>query len=151
MPDRDATERASLYASELRFSLRNNAGAYGFSVMITGSMALLTSQYESPTMLQVFLFFFGAVLSFAGVEAIATRGFRRSLSDEEGTVVVALGASLSLFSIGIALAMVVLCTMVLPATTGWLIAPFAGSMVYLLVTGVEMGIARRIEERRGIE
>ncbi len=43
MPDRDAIERASLYASELRFSLRNNAGAYGFSVMVTGSMALLTS------------------------------------------------------------------------------------------------------------
>lgn len=36
------------YVTELRLSLRNNAGAYGYSVMITGCFATLSATEQPP-------------------------------------------------------------------------------------------------------
>lgn len=151
MPQRNAAQHAGLYASELRLSLRNNSGAYGYSVMITGVMATLSGVNSPPTTGRIFLFLTGAVVSFAVVEAIATRGFKRSLTDEEQSTVVALGSSLSIVSISLAVGAAALVGTVLPDLLGWLVGSFVGSVVFLLMSGFEMGLARKIEEWRGVD
>ena len=137
-----------LYLSELRLALRNNAGAYGYSVMITGALAVLTATYKSPTAGQVFLFLLGAVLSFAVIELLATRGFTRPIDDSEATKVIALGSSLSLVSVAAAVGAALLGAMVLPKTPAWLVGGFLASLIYLLVSALEMSLARRIQEVR---
>jgi|SRR5690625_4619777 len=140
-----------LYVRELRLSLRNNAGAYGYSVMITSVMAMLTALLPSPRPGQIMLFIVGAVGSFAAIEAIATRGFTRSFDDQEATRVVALGSSLNLVSIAVSVAAAAMIGLVLPATVAWLVAPSVASLTYLLLTAVEMTVARRVEEFRNFE
>ncbi|PSK91871.1 hypothetical protein CLV30_1334 [Haloactinopolyspora alba] len=152
MTERGSTPRElGLYVRELRLSLRNNSGAYGFSVMITSVMAMLSALRSPPGPGQIVLFFLGAVASFAIIEAIATRGFTRSLGNQEATKVIALGSSLNLVSIAVAVAVAATTGVVLPATLGWLVGPFAASVAYLLVTAAEMTVARRIEEVREVE
>lgn len=150
MPERNASEHAQLYAKELRLSLRNNSGAYGYSVMITGSMTVMSAVGESPTVAKVVLFLLGALLSFGTVEAIATRGFRRSLRETEPGTVVALGSTLSFVSVTLAVATAGLCSAAVPGSVGWMAGSFAASLTYLLVAGLEMILARYIEQARGV-
>ncbi|QBI55213.1 hypothetical protein [Streptomonospora litoralis] len=141
----------ALYLRELRLALRNNSGAYGYSVMITGALAILSAVYRSPDIGQVFLFLLGAVLSFAAVELLATRGFTRPIDDSEATKVIALGSSLNFASIGLAVGAAAIAGVLLPATLAWPVGGFLGSLVYLLGAAVEMSVARRIQEFRNQE
>ncbi|HEX6196158.1 MAG TPA: hypothetical protein VFZ37_09615 [Jiangellaceae bacterium] len=140
-----------LYVRELRLSLRNNTGAYGFSVMITSVMAMLSAIHDPPQPGQIIAFFIGAVATFAIIEAVATRGFRRSLADREATKVVALGSSLSLVSIAAAVGVATAVGYLLPVSAAWLVGPFLASMTYLVLTAAEMTAARRIQEARNVE
>ena len=141
---------AGLYARELRLSLRNNSGAFGYSVMITSTMAMLSSVEGPPRPAQIVFFLLGAVASFALIEAVATRAFTRSLEDED-TAVIALGASLNLLSIAGGVGVAAGLAVLLPVNLTWLLAPFAASVTYVLVTAVEVSAARRIEEKRRVE
>src|SRR5690625_4233039 len=89
MPRRagDRSSEVGLYIRELRLSLRNNSGAFGYSVMITCTMAMLTSIAGSPRPAHIVLFVLAAVASFALIEVVATRAFTRSLEDEHTTVI----------------------------------------------------------------
>lgn len=140
-----------LYVRELRLSLRNNAGAYGFSVMITSVMAMLSAIHVPPHPGQIITFFIGAIATFAIIEAIATRGFRRSLADKEASKVVALGSSLSLVSIASAVGVSASVGYLLPVAVAWFFGPLLATMTYLFLTAVEMTAARRIQEARNVE
>lgn len=139
-----------LFVRELRLSLRNNAGAYGYSVMITCALAMLGAIHRSPDVGQIFLFVLGAVASFALIETVATRTFTRAL-DDEATKVIALGSSLNLISIASAIGVAALAGSVLPTALAWVGGAFVASATYLLVGAVEMSVARRIEEARNLE
>ncbi len=143
-------QQFSLYLQELRLSLRNNSGAYGFSVMITSVLAVLTSLHRTPGVVHIFLFLFGAVVSFATIQVAATRGFRRSLAEQEQSKVVALGGSLGIVSISVAVGAAALVGLVLPELLAWPVGSFVGSTLYLLLTALEMSAARRIEEARNL-
>ncbi|NED99190.1 hypothetical protein [Phytoactinopolyspora halotolerans] len=137
-----------LYTSELRLSLRINAGAYGYSVMITSTLAMVSAIHAQPEPEQVLLFIVGAVGSFAVIETAITRGFKRKPSDQESAEVVALGSSLSLVSIASAVGVTWLAAAALPEGAAWILCPFAASLTYIGLLGVEMSMARRIEESR---
>jgi hypothetical protein len=61
------------YLHGLRASVRNNASAYGFSVTITATMALLNSILGTPAALEILAFAGGAVVAFAVVELVVSR------------------------------------------------------------------------------
>lgn len=143
-------QQFSLYVQELRLSLRNNSGAYGFSVMITSVLAVLTSLHRTPGVPHIFLFLLGAVGSFAAIQLVATRGFRRSLAEQEKSTVVALGGSLGIVSISVAVGAAALVGLILPEMVAWPVGSFVGSTLYLLLTALEMSTARRIEEARNL-
>src|SRR5699024_5459179 len=152
MPRRagDRSSEVGLYIRELRLSLRNNSGAFGYSVMITCSMAMLTSIAGSPRPAHIVLFVLAAVASFAMIEVVATRGFTCSL-EVDHTTVIALGSSLNLISIALAVGLAAGLAALLPTLLTWLIAPFSASTTFLLFTAVEMMAARRIEEKRRVD
>jgi hypothetical protein len=137
---KDQPRELGLYVRELRLSLRNNAGAYGFSVMITSVMAMLSAIHTPPDPGQIILFFLGAIATFAIIEAVA----------KEATKVIALGSSLNMISIATAVGVSPVVGHVMPASLAWLFAPFLTSMTYLLVTAVEMTVARRVQEARNV-
>ncbi len=99
--------RLRLYRRELRTTIRNNAAAYGYSVLATTSFAMLQALTGTPGIGEIFLFVAGASGSFALLEMFASRFFRKQLRGEP-TEVVALGSSFNMFSIGVGLAVAAL-------------------------------------------
>lgn len=145
-----SSRRTGIYVRELRLSLRNNAGAYGYSVMITSCLATLSATKQSPQVHEIILFILGAVASFALVETIASRGFQRSLRSEEPTQVVALGSALNFVAILVAIGATALVGTWVAAPVSWVVGSFVASVTYLMVTSIEMALARRIEQKRGL-
>jgi hypothetical protein len=133
-----------LFVEGLRTSVTGNAYAYGFSIMITLSLAVLIAERRTPTVGQVFLFLLGAVSGFVVVEAVASRGFRSRDTGEPPQVVVA-GSALAFVSVSAAVGAAALLGEVLDSGVVWPVGAFCASAVYTLLVGVEMMVAARAE------
>jgi undecaprenyl pyrophosphate phosphatase UppP len=144
---REAHSAAHGYLHGLRASVRNNASAYGFSVTITASMALLSSIQGTPTALQIVAFAGGAVVAFAVVELVVSWGFTQGLEDEP-TDVKELGSSISVLSVGIAIGCAYVVGRLVGGLVAWPLGSFVGTAAYLFLFGVELSLADRIQRRR---
>ncbi len=130
----------------LQASVRNNATAYGFSVMITGTAAILVSQLGSPTVGQIFMLGMGAVAGFVAIDGAATRGFRERTRGEPADVVV-VGSAMGFFSVGLGLGAAALTAEALDGDAAWPVGGFVATLAYLLVVGIEMALAERAARR----
>jgi hypothetical protein len=143
MPDPDrGTSFAASYERGLRTSVRTNGGPYGYSVMITASFGVLSALVGSPTVGQIFLFLLGAVLAFLVVEAAVSRGFRVRLRGEPSEVV-ALGSSFAFVSVGGGVGIAALAGVVLGPGVAWPFGSLLATVTYLLLVGIELGLAER--------
>lgn len=111
---------------------------------------MLSARLHTPQPGELFWFIIGAVASFGLIEAIATRGFQRPLASGEPTQVVALGSALNLFAIVIAMFATLAAAAWVAEPLSWAVGSFAASVVYLIGTSIEMSIARKIEDKRGL-
>lgn len=149
MTDRNGQPNtAHSYLRGLHASVRNNASAYGFSVTITTTMALTTSALGMPAALEIATFAGGAVAAFGVVELVVSRGYTYGLEDEPGDVK-ELGSSFSIFSVGVAIACAYAVGWLLKSFFAWPLASFVATLVYLLLFGVELSLAHRLQRRRG--
>jgi peptidoglycan biosynthesis protein MviN/MurJ (putative lipid II flippase) len=87
------------------------------------------------------MFVVGAGLSFAGVTALVTRGFRARV-ETEPPMVMALGTSLSLISISAGVGTVALLGIFLHGAVAWLLGAILATWTYLGVAALEVAIAR---------
>jgi hypothetical protein len=136
------------YRRGLHASVRNNASAYGFSVTITASFGLLTSALGTPTAPEIFAFAGGAVAAFALVEFALSLGYRRDLEDEPPNVK-DVGSSVSVLSVGLAMAGTFAVGRILGGFAAWPVGSFAATAVYLLLFGVELGLIEHLSRGRG--
>jgi hypothetical protein len=127
----------------LQTSVRNNASAYGYSVTITTTFAVSQALVGSPTVGQIFLFLFGAVVAFGVVELLATRGFTERMRVEPGDVI-AFGGMFSFVSCGLALGVAALGAELIGSGLAWPVTSFAATVVLLVLSGVELAVAERI-------
>ena len=140
---------AHSYLRGLHASVRNNASAYGFSVTITATMALLNSAVGTPSALEIAAFAGGAVAAFGVVELVVSRGFTRRLEDEP-TSVKELGSSISVLSVGVAVACAYAVVQLLGGGgfAAWPLGSFVATSAYLFLFGVELTLAERLQRRR---
>jgi hypothetical protein len=131
----------------VRTSVRNNAAAYGYSVMITASFGVLSAALGAPELGDGFLYAAGAVSGVTLVEGAASRGFRVKLRGEPSEVV-ALGSSFSFASVGLGVGSAALCGELLSSWVAWLAGPLIASAIYVVASGVEMALAHAAQERR---
>src|SRR5581483_11370500 len=131
-------------------STRHNALAYGYSLALTGTFGLLTSLDRRPHVLDVFLFGIGGSLTFAIANAAVTRGFTVRVA-REPPIVLAFGSSLGFVSISGTLGIAALVAWGLGGWVAWLVAPFAASSAYLLLSALELVLARALRALRGVE
>ncbi len=131
----------------IRTSLRNNVSAYGFSVMITASFGAISAIEGPPTVGRVFLFVAGAVTSVTLIDGISSKGFRVRWRGDPSDVI-ALGAALGYLSVGGGVGGAALAAEILGGWVGWVVAPAVASGVYVLLSGVEMALARALQQER---
>lgn len=141
----EAERAIEAYGSAVRSTLRNNATAYGFSISITSAFGLLTWAHGQPDAVEIVLFALGAACGFVLIGSLlAPRFSLRGTSDSE-TVMLLNGAAdllsvVCAVGVGIALSL-------LPPTAAWPVTGFGTIVVFLLVGGIDVLIARFLARR----
>ena len=134
-----------------RAALVNNLSAFGFSVMITATFGLLSAQLGSPGAPDVFLFAAGGVAGVTLIDGVTSKGFRRRLRGETSDVL-ALGTGFSFISVLGAIGSADLLAEILgDGGSAWPLGAFAACCVFVLLSGVEMSVAKVLQEDRDAE
>ena len=121
----------------------SSAAPYGYTLATWTTGAVLTHAYGIPTAVDALLFMSGAVLAFAAVGAAAFGGLNAHFAHSPRQA--ALWGSFHFLSVGGAIGAAALVTYLLAGPAGWLLAPFASTVGYLLIVGVQFSAA---DERR---
>jgi len=129
-------------------SLHGNATAFGYSVTITASFGAVQHERGQPSYLDLLLFGVGAVIAFAVLEGVVTRGFRNPLRTGRDEVVT-LGTALAFMSVALAITAALSVAHVLHGGVAWFAGAMAGSLVFALAESVEFVVAELVQERRG--
>lgn len=135
------------YMRGIRTSIRYNAGAYGYSVLITATFGALTALDGSPQIPHLFLFVSGAAIAFAVIEAVGSDFFRERVRGDPPQVVV-LGSAFALLSLSAGLGAGCLVGWAIDPWPSWILGPFAATVAYLLVLGLELTLAERAERKQ---
>jgi hypothetical protein len=130
---------ASGYRSRLAFALSQSAVAYGYTLSVWTSGAVLINRHGKPTPTDAVLFLAGGVAAFVLIALVATRGFRDRLPADSGAAVLA--GALNFLSAGAALGSSLLIALLHAHTLVWPLAAFALTTVYLLCTGAQITLA----------
>jgi MFS family permease len=137
------------YRRGLGTALRHNQVAYAYSATMTALFGVIQRQSGGPSTGQCFLFVVGAAAAFAVVNAAITRWFSRRLPKEPSEVV-ALGTALSLVSMAAGLGLGTLVTLVAGPWIAWPAAPLVTSVGFLVLAGLEMGVAGATHDAGGV-
>lgn len=130
----------------LRRTVRSDATAVAYSILITITYGAVGLQVGSPSVARLFVFAVSATLGFVAWEAVASRGFTVRIREEPSDVVL-IGTALAPVSVSLGLAAALGAIAVLPDVWAWGGAPFAATVVYVLAAGLQMAAARRYERR----
>ncbi|HAQ60276.1 MAG TPA: hypothetical protein DCR63_08015 [Microbacterium sp.] len=136
----------------LKRAMRSTTGrestTFGFSILVTVTFGLTQAVEGSPTVPDIFLYATGAVLSFTVLEGVLSRGFRDPLPQHR-TEVLTIGTSLNLLSVIAGMGSGLLIATLFTGGWAWVIAPFAATLVYLLLESAETALGERIRARQG--
>ncbi|HLJ03969.1 MAG TPA: hypothetical protein VKT31_11050 [Solirubrobacteraceae bacterium] len=134
------------YVRGLGTSVRNNALAYGYSIMATSSFGMLAHTDGPLTVLHIFMFVIGNSLAYAAVNALVTRGFRRRV-EQEPPVVMALATSFSVLSISAGVGATALLGSAVGGWVAWLLAGLISTWLFLSIGALEMALSRNLHLR----
>jgi len=140
------------YVRGLNTSVLNNSAAYGYSVTITATFAVLNVSLGSPSVFDVMMFVVGAIAAFSIIDLAASRGFKKRLRGDPPEVVV-LGSAIGFMSATAGVGSAALLAAVLEAGVTWPLGSLVASALYVLVLAAEITLAARIDpgdvEKRG--
>lgn len=134
----------------LRSTVGRESTTFGFSILVTVVFGLLQSVEGTPKPPQVFAYALGAVMSFTLLEGVLSKGFRAPMPQHH-TRTLALGTSLNFVSVGLGMSAAWAFGAVFDGISVWVLAPFAGGVIYLVVESCEAALAERLLRRGGDE
>lgn len=143
--DRSADDPQILLRRGVRRGVRGDAVAFAYSILITVTFGAVNLQAGGVSVLRLFLFAVGASSGFTLWEAVASRGFRVRIREEASDVVL-FGTALGPLSVSIGLAAALATTAITPGGWAWALAPLAATIVYVLMTGAQLAVARWYEQ-----
>jgi len=123
------------YRTDLRGVVGSSASAYGYTLTIWSTGAMLSHLYGAPSLPKIFLFLGGAVLAFALVGVLAFGGVTKRFGGGSGRV--ELWGSVHFLSGGMAVGAAWLVGAYASSLAGWPLGAFVATAVYLSVVGVE--------------
>jgi MFS family permease len=131
------------YVRGLGMAASTNALAFGYSITITGSFAVLSRLRAPDDIGHVLAFAIGAGIAFAGVNALVTRGFRQRVKNEP-PVVLSLATSFSVVSSTAGIGVAILLGKTVSGWPAWLLGGLLASWVYLGISALEVALARTL-------
>ncbi len=134
-----------VYQRGVRTAIRVNATAFGYSILITVTLTILSKVIAKPTIPDLFALLAGGASGFSLSEALAT-GFFRHREREERAQVIILGSAFNLFSISSGAAIAWLVGTLTTSWWGWFLGAFSATVVYIALVGAEMSVALEAED-----
>lgn len=138
-----------LYRDHIRRVLIGEAKAYGFTLLISGSILFLIRRDGNPEPLEVFFFALGAIAAFAIITLFSFGHFHRphAIYVEEQAVPWSI---IHLLSVLGGLVVAYLASIISPRTIAFGAVPFLATLVFNLLLGLESfliaGLRRRAKE-----
>lgn len=133
-----------LYGPALRVTLRQTAAAYGYTLTIATTSAILASVHGKPRSGDVFLFAAGGLLAFAVLDAIVA--LTGTPEEDSPATAFPFAGALNFVSVGAALGASVALTHAVGSAIAWLLTPLAATSIYLLVVGAQVAVVARARE-----
>ena len=131
-----------------RGAVGREATAFGFSIVISATFALVQLEHGSPARWDIVLFAVGAGASFVLLTGVASRGFRRPLPQHRSEVI-GLAAGLNLISVMVGVATAMGAAAILGPGPAWPLSPLLAATAYLLVESLEELFAERALAAQG--
>ena len=135
------------YRTDLRGVVGSSATAYGYTLTVWSTGAVLSGAYGPPSPPQVFAFLLGAVVAFVVVGVLAFGGVTAEFGG--GSDRVELWGGFHFLSVGLAVAAAWLVSAYVPSLPGWPLGAFAATVTYLIVVGLEQTAADRQADGEG--
>lgn len=126
------------YFPALRTTLRQTAAAYGYTLTIASSSALLTSVRGTPSAWCLFLFAAGGLFGFAVLDFVLE--FSRNAAAESPEAAFPFAGTLNFISVLCALGTADLVAHVFHTAIAWLLAPLLATVVYLALVAVQVAL-----------
>jgi hypothetical protein len=125
--------------------LRGSAVPYGYTLTVLASHSIVANKQGGPNVIEIVVFVIGAMLGFAILAAIAERrGIGRTPTTLSRREYIHAGM-IHVFAIGAALGSAILIALI-PGLIAWGLAAFAATVLYLLITSLELDFATRIDD-----
>jgi hypothetical protein len=124
------------YLAALAATLRATAAAYGYTLSIATTSAILSSVRGKPSTGDVFLFVAGGLVAFAILEAVLVAA---PADAEQGPgQAFPFAGALNFVSVAGALGAAVGLAHAVHSALAWLLAPLAGTAVYMLLVAAQV-------------
>jgi hypothetical protein len=130
--DRKQPAALERYRTDLRGVVGSGATAYGYTLTVWSSGAVLSGAYGPPSPLEAFAFLAEAVVAFAVVGALAFGGVTAEFGG--GSDRVELWGSFLFLSLGLAVAATWLTSSFAPGFVRWPLGAFVATGAYLVIS-----------------
>ena len=124
------------YRAALRTTLRRTAAAYGYTLTIATTVAVLTTVRGTPQTPELLLFVVGGIAAFAALD-----GCLQALpgnEDEEPEHAFPFAGALNFVSVTAALAAATALAHSIHSALAWLLAPMAATAIYMLLVALQV-------------
>jgi len=121
----------------------SSAAPYGYTLTVWSSGALLIHFRHAPTVWEVFLFLFGAVVAFAALWLFC-RGPIEASDPVSQQSARALAGALDLFAVGAAVGTAALLSMI-PSWVAWPLTSLGATTIYMAGASIQLAVAERRE------
>ncbi len=131
-----------LYLHGLDVSVRGNAQAFGFSILITVSYGIVSTSTDKPSSLELVGFALSAVAAFTLLNMLIA--YRKSLqADEvEKTSIMLVATATDFLSVSAGLGVVFAATALFHDWVPWIVSPFLMGLAYGLVQALQIAFTR---------
>lgn len=136
------------YINNLRITVRDNAAAYGYSVLITAVVSVLSTLQGSPSIAEMFVGAGGAITAFVATELIVTKAFEQR-GQQEQTEVKLINSAMHFLSIGGGVGIAVLCGRYLPHTSSWACGTFLATLAYIMLNALQLTVVTTMKKHHG--
>lgn len=134
--------RRQRLAEGLNASVHGNAQAFGFSITITVSFGVVSLLEPKPGVFDLFLFAMAGVLAFSLLNVLVALGLRNTDKTEPGDRALLIGTATDFLAVGAAVGSAIGIGTLVHGTLAWVLTPFVGAAVYVLVQSVELAVGR---------
>lgn len=138
--------RYRIYLEGLKAATSGNAQAFGFSILISVSYGIVSAAESDPSIADQVGFALSAVAAFSLLNVLVAWLARREPVAIRSRAVLLVATATDFLAVGAGLGVVIGGTVIFTGLADWIVSPFVGAAVYLLVQAIELALGHEADQ-----